>query len=349
MARSRTSTCPPRCVTGFAQDNQGITWASSNTRASGGGLWRFDGSSWQRIGAEWKGPDRPVAHVGFDRDGILWVLTGTRGPQAPTQLHFLAPGERRFRKVADNLFVLGFTRDADGNVLTTRERSRSGLSPSVEMEAPMPAYPILRKDSLQIIDRANAIWVISKDSVVLRRAATEPLEEAISKVSPGNSEGIPINPVLHASLVDREGTVWLGAPGAVHRFSHSPLVRLQLPAGAGSVVHAGARRRGGGVDQCGRWGRNVRPLPGHGGEGRSPTVDAGSVQLRLPRTGQGLVVRRRKGAVADGRWPPREGRAPEGACRGGEVFHDDDARWIGRILGRRLRTPSPEGWRLDEI
>jgi ligand-binding sensor domain-containing protein len=35
-------------VTGFAQDNQGITWASSNTRASGGGLWRFDGSSWQR-------------------------------------------------------------------------------------------------------------------------------------------------------------------------------------------------------------------------------------------------------------------------------------------------------------
>ena len=36
-------------VTGFAQDKQGITWASSNRP---GGLWRFDGSSWQRIGAE---------------------------------------------------------------------------------------------------------------------------------------------------------------------------------------------------------------------------------------------------------------------------------------------------------
>jgi signal transduction histidine kinase/ligand-binding sensor domain-containing protein len=217
-------------VTGFARDKQGVTWASSNTRASGGGLWRFDGTSWQRLGAELIGPNLPVAHLGFDRDGIQWVLTGLRGPQAPTQLHYLAPGERRFRQVAGDLFVLGFTRDADGNVLTTRERSRSGLPPSVEMEAPMPAYPILRKDSVQIIDRANAIWVISKDSVVLRRAATEPLEEAIGKVSPANSEGIAINPVLGASLVDREGTVWLGATDAVHRFSHSPLVRLQLPA-----------------------------------------------------------------------------------------------------------------------
>ena len=217
-------------VTGFAQDKHGITWAGSNRRPSGSGLWRFDGSSWQHIGAEWNVPDRPVAHVGFDRDGILWVLMGSRGPGFPTELHFLAPGERRFRKVADNLFVLGFTRDADGNVLTTRERSRSEPGSFVEMEGPIPAYPILRKESVQIVDRANAIWVISKDSVVFRRAATEPLEEAISKVSSGNSEVLPINPVIDASLVDREGTVWLGAPGAVHRFSHSPLVRLQLPA-----------------------------------------------------------------------------------------------------------------------
>ena len=101
------------------------------------------------------------------------------------------------------------------------------------MEGPIPAYPILRKESAQIVDRANAIWIISKDSVFFRRAATEPLEEAISKVSSGNSEVLPINPVLDASLVDREGSVWLGAPGAVHRFSHSPLVRVQLPAAPG--------------------------------------------------------------------------------------------------------------------
>ena len=217
-------------VTGFARDKQGITWAGSNRRPNGSGLWRFDGSSWQLIGAEWNVPDRPVAHVGFDRDGILWVLMGLRGPEFPMQLHFLAPGERRFRKVADNLFVLGFTRDADGNVLTTRERSRSEIGSFLEMEGPIPAYPILRKESAQIVDRANAIWVTSKDTMFFRRAASEPLEEAISKVSSGNSEVLPINPVLDASLVDREGSVWLGAPGAIHRFSHSPLVRVPLPA-----------------------------------------------------------------------------------------------------------------------
>ncbi len=189
---------PTSSVTGFAQDKHG-TWASSNSR-SRGGLWRFDGSSWQRIGAEWNVPDQPVAHVGFDRDGILWVLTGYRGPEAPTQLHFLAPGDRRFRKVAENLFVLGFTRDAEGNVLTTQERRRREPGSSVEMEGPIPSFPILRKHSVQVVDRANAIWVISKDSVVIRRAATEPLDEAIDKVSPANSEGIPINPVLNASL-----------------------------------------------------------------------------------------------------------------------------------------------------
>jgi signal transduction histidine kinase/ligand-binding sensor domain-containing protein len=226
FAENATST-----VTGFAQDEHGITWAGSNSGPSRSGLWRFDGSSWQRIGAEWNAPERPVAHLGFDRDGILWILTGFSGPEATTQLHFLAPDDRRFRKAADNLFVLGFTRDADGKVLTTREKSRSDLLSSVEMEVPLPAYPILKKQSAQIVDRANAVWVISKDSVVFRRAATEPLEEVIGKSSPGNSEVLPINPVLSASLVDREGTIWLGAAGAVHRFSHSPLVRLQLPAG----------------------------------------------------------------------------------------------------------------------
>ena len=77
-------------VTGFAQDKHGITWASSNTRASGGGLWRFDGTSWQRIGAEWIGPKLPVAHVGFDPDGILWVLTGV-GDRRPPRNSIFSP------------------------------------------------------------------------------------------------------------------------------------------------------------------------------------------------------------------------------------------------------------------
>ena len=132
-------------------------------------------------------PDQPVAHIGFDRDGILWVLTG-EGTAYTHATAFSCAGRAAISKFADNLLVLGFTRDADGNVLTTRERSRSDPGTFVETEGPIPAYPVLRKDSVQMVDRANAIWIISKDGVVFRRAATEPLEEAIGKVSPESSE-----------------------------------------------------------------------------------------------------------------------------------------------------------------
>ena len=217
-------------VTGFAQDKQGITWAGSNTGPSRSGLWRFDGSSWQRIGAEWNVPDRPVAHVGFDRDGILWVLTGYRGPESPKQLHFLAPGERRFRKVADNLFVLGFTRDADGNVLTTRERSRSEPGsfrgngrPDAGLSDPEEGIGSDRRPRECHLGHFQGQRGLSP---CRDRAARGSHQQGLAR----KLGGLPINPVLDASLVDREGTVWLGAPGAVHRFSHSPLVRLQLPA-----------------------------------------------------------------------------------------------------------------------
>ena len=85
-------------VTGFAQDEHGIIWAASNTGPSRSGLWRFDGSSWQRIGAEWNVPERAVAHVGFDRDGILWVLTGFSGPDAPRNSTFSLRATGDFEK-----------------------------------------------------------------------------------------------------------------------------------------------------------------------------------------------------------------------------------------------------------
>jgi signal transduction histidine kinase/ligand-binding sensor domain-containing protein len=219
-------------VSGFAADRHGNTWAGAAGGTTRSSLWRFDGSSWQRVGTEWNVPNEPVAQIGFDREGILWVLTGVQGPEVPKQLHFLAPGDRQFRKAADKLFVLGFTRDADGNVLTTRERSRNEPGTSIGLASSLPAYPILRMQSEQFLDRANAIWIIPKDPVVLRHPASEPLDEVIGTVSPGNSEVIPVNPMNHASLVDREGAIWFGTAGAVHRFSHSVLTRQQVPAGS---------------------------------------------------------------------------------------------------------------------
>ena len=219
-------------VTGFAKDARGVTWAGSFSAAGKSGLWRFDGSSWQQIGADWGAPLLPVAQVGFDREGILWVLSGLRHPESPKQLYFLAPGEQQFRKAGSKLLVSSFTWDADRHVVTTRERGRGDPGSSIELEDSLPAYPVLKKNSDQVLDRTNGIWFIPNEGgMVLRHAADEPLAEIIGTASPADSEVIRIDPLEHAKLVDREGSIWFGTESGVHRFSYSPVIQQELPKG----------------------------------------------------------------------------------------------------------------------
>ena len=213
----------PGTVYSFAQDH-GVVWAATD-----GGLWRFDGSTWQHIGAEWNAPQKPVSQVGFDREGILWVLTESRDFKVAKELYFLPPGDRQFRKAGDNLFVQGFTLDGDNTVLTTHERRPQEPDSGVELESSLPAYPILKKNSEQILDRANGIWFLSIDPLIFRHAAGDSLADIVSKASPGNSQVYDINSYRYARLVDREGSIWIGDPTGVHRFTYSPLIQPQFP------------------------------------------------------------------------------------------------------------------------
>ena len=214
----------PGTVYSFAQDRQGVVWAATD-----GGLWRFDGSIWQHIGAEWNAPQKPVSQVGFDREGILWVLTESRDFKVAKQLYFLPPGDKQFREAGDNLFVQGLTLDADNTVLTTRERRPQQPDSGVELGSSLPAYPILKKNSEQILDRANGVWFLSIAPFIFRHAAGDPLADIVGKASPGNSQVYDINAYRYARLVDREGSIWIGDPTGVHRFSYSPLIQPQFP------------------------------------------------------------------------------------------------------------------------
>jgi ligand-binding sensor domain-containing protein len=212
-------------VFGFAQDRHGIVWAATWTKT--GGLWRFDGSSWQNITAEWNAPPTPISQVGFDREGILWVLTEARG-EPGKQLFFLLPDSRRFRKAGDNVVVESFTWDADRNVVTTRVPPAPGSG--IQLESSLPAYPILTKDSAQILDRANGVWFVPRvEPGIWRHAAGEPLAEIVSKSSRNNSLAYDITPYRFGSLVDREGSVWMGDQKGIHRLSYSPLIELASP------------------------------------------------------------------------------------------------------------------------
>ncbi|HVO60101.1 MAG TPA: triple tyrosine motif-containing protein [Terriglobales bacterium] len=216
-------------IQNFAQDRHGILWASTMS-----GVWRFDGSSWQPAGAEWDAPKKPVMQVGFDREGILWVLTLSTGLEGSSQLFYLLPDSRTFRKAGEHLVVQGFTSDADYNVLTTHERRTGEPGSGIELESSLPAYPILKKNSDQILDRANGIWFLPNDRVVLHHPAGEPLADIVSSVSRSNSQIYDIDPYRYARLVDREGSIWMGDPSGLHRFAYSPLMQPELPKGRGA-------------------------------------------------------------------------------------------------------------------
>ena len=216
------SVASTQTVLGFAQDRNGIVWS-----ATGAGLWRFDGSAWLPITNAWNAPVGLIYQVGFDREGILWALGGWS--DVGRQLFYLLPDSRHFQKAGDNL-AAKLSWDADHTVLTTHEHRPSEPGSGINLDDSLPAYPILRKDSGQILDRADGIWIMPiAYPFLMRHPAGESLSETLRKVSPSNSEVYKQNPNHFAFMVDREGAVWFGDSKGIHRFSYSPLMNQEFP------------------------------------------------------------------------------------------------------------------------
>ena len=216
-------------VYGFARDARGVVWAAARGRRGDVGLWRFEGLSPQRVVPESGLAAKPVAQVGVDKDGVLWVLSGGRGPESAKDLYFLPRGERTFRRAAANFVAGGFANDADHRVLTTPQASDAvPADTSITWEGTLPAYPILTRHAEVFVDRADHVWSTSSDAQVAPIAGRS-IAGALAAMSRANSEAYPVKAMLEARLVDREGSIWIGGETALHRFSYSPVVALPLP------------------------------------------------------------------------------------------------------------------------
>jgi len=207
-------------VWNFAQSLEGTVWATGNS-----GLWRFDGSHWQHAGVESSLEAGPISEARFDQHGTLWALQGVRSSTLPAKLLYLRPGSSSFQTAESDISVDGFTLDADGKVVTSPE-NRTFHDDSVDRSH---EYPVLRKDSAQIIDRTKSVWIVPKLPGIIRVPAGGRLSEALNNVSPSNSETFNVNPFNTANLVDREGNIWFGDPKGLHRFFYSPLTGQVLP------------------------------------------------------------------------------------------------------------------------
>ncbi len=207
-------------VVRFAQDRDGIVWAAVT-----GGLWRFDHSGWQHIEVEWNAPTVHIMDLGFDSEGILWVLVGNFG--APKDLIYLLPGTRHFKTGGSDLSVEAFTWEPGRTVLTAPATPGTSASGEGSAERRPAAYPITSKN-LQMVDRNNSVWVSPTGKTVVMRVPKDSLRDDPNTAPPVGSETYDINPFRMAELVDREGNIWFGDSRGIHRLFYTPLIRQEL-------------------------------------------------------------------------------------------------------------------------
>jgi signal transduction histidine kinase/ligand-binding sensor domain-containing protein len=201
---------PTGTIYNFAQDRDGIVWSATTS-----GLWRFEHSTWQKI------ETGNFHFAAFDRDGALWALTEGK-------LFCLRPGRKQMQLVEQNPFFTPdtwFTLDLDGVVVTSPAKDPKTSS---NPEDRLPAYPVLKKDCEQTIDRTNSVWIVCSQPPVLRLTAEQGYN-FLNKANASNSESHNLFPYAHSRLVDREGNVWFGDAAGLHRFFYSPLVEQVLP------------------------------------------------------------------------------------------------------------------------
>jgi signal transduction histidine kinase/ligand-binding sensor domain-containing protein len=213
---------PTGSVHNLAQSRDGIVWAATTS-----GLWKFEHSTWQRI-------ETGIFYsVGVDRDGVLWALTlGKLFCQRPDRKAIQLAEENPSLTAAS-----GFTLDADGAVLTSPATDQQVSKYSSNPEDRLPAYPVLRKDCAQIVDRSNTLWITCNGRGVLHLAPSEDGYNFLIKANATNSVSYDFDPFRHTWLVDQEGNIWFGEVTGLHRFFYSPLVKQVFP-GLGAHLFA---------------------------------------------------------------------------------------------------------------
>lgn len=224
---------PTGSVMAFAQGRDGTIWAGTTN-----GLWTFDRSRWQHLGAEWNAPLVWVHALAFDAKGTLWVFAGNGAYDQ--DLLYLQPGSQGFQTAEKHLRNSGLLLDASGMVVT-RSRGQP-LIPGAggNSSGGSPDYPVMAEGTdVAILDRTHSLWSngYGAKSTVIQRIPSFKSEELSN--SAVNAEEYDIHTGVSAPpLLDREGGVWFDTADDVHRFSYAALIQADVPRSDGLFVVA---------------------------------------------------------------------------------------------------------------
>lgn len=226
-------------VTQFAQDDSAIVWASTSR-----GLKRFDGVSWHDARETYNLPSEYVKSVHVARDESVWIVVGREVMNMrPDQTVFGPTGiktseaDTQFIEAPDGALWL-----TDASLGVRAVRNRNG---EVQVASGWIAIRDARREPLwgKLLDRDGTLWAASATGIHrlkdLPGLLDEQLAAASSRDAFSNVDGLTAQ-YASAFLEDREGNVWIGTTGGLHRFRHSRLTRVELPRAAnGFAIAAG--------------------------------------------------------------------------------------------------------------
>jgi signal transduction histidine kinase/ligand-binding sensor domain-containing protein len=213
-------------VSVFLEDNAGTIWAAGQD-----GVARFDGTQWEKVGAQQGLPERPAISLHQDNHGVLWVGTsvGAYHRIASTGI-FEAVGSPSLSYAIENI-----AQDSSGDIVLTHpthlitdlggpgtDRNDSEMNRS-------HGTKLLR-------DREGSLWVGTRSQGIVRIRGEHGIRgRVIERVT--REDGLSADSVL-ALFEDREGNIWVGTPFGLNRLSENAII--PVPMGQGMTGHVRA-------------------------------------------------------------------------------------------------------------
>ena len=195
---------PSALVVSLLEDRTGAIWAGTLS-----GLYRFDGTRWQKVNLGSDADAESVIAVHEDRDGQLWAAT---------------PAAVFRRPSPDAAFVLVEQLEISSNVYSSFSADKSGALWMSDFrdgfrrlgDRPRPAATPRRGWGVQLLrDRQDTLWVATQGQGLWRVRADEGTPQ-ISVVT--MRDGLGSNAV-QALREDREGNLWVGTLAGLQRLS----------------------------------------------------------------------------------------------------------------------------------
>ena len=210
---------PEGAVLSLAQDRRGSIWAATQ-----GGLARFDGAKWQKLGPEW-GLEGTALSLYVDRNGTLWAST-------PNTVFDLPAGAARFHGSGNFAAVMQLLESPSGTLwIAESQRAVRPMPPAKGLDTGFASRQIL-------FDRDGALWIPTL-GVGLRRvphadhANLQEIETLTAKdgLSADSTDSV---------FQDREGNIWVGSSAGLDRFAKGAVVRPPVPGKFNNSVMAPA-------------------------------------------------------------------------------------------------------------